>query len=95
MWRRRAASLFPAADIFEYDFEGKPVVEDKSVVHIWERFIQSEIYRARTDVIAVVRCHSPDLIPFGVISVPLRPIFHMALSWVTTPLYSKFAKPAA
>lgn len=76
--RRRAASLVAAHDVFEYDLDGKPIVEDKTVVHIWERFIHSEIYRARKDIIAIVHCHAPDLIPFGVSTVPLKPIFHMA-----------------
>ena len=43
-----------------------------------ERFIHAEIYRARPDVNAVVHSHSPNVIPFGVSNVPLRPIFHDA-----------------
>ena len=43
-----------------------------------ERFIHSEIYRARPDVMAMVHSHSPAVIPFGVTKVPLRPVYHMA-----------------
>lgn len=43
-----------------------------------ERYIHAEIYRARPDVGAVVHSHSPAVIPFGVSTVPLRPVLHMA-----------------
>jgi HCOMODA/2-hydroxy-3-carboxy-muconic semialdehyde decarboxylase len=42
-----------------------------------ERFIHSEIYRARSDVNAIVHTHSPALIPFGVTKIPLKPLYHM------------------
>jgi HCOMODA/2-hydroxy-3-carboxy-muconic semialdehyde decarboxylase len=41
-----------------------------------ERFIHSEIYKARPDVMAVVHTHSPGVIPFTVTQVPLRPMYH-------------------
>src|SRR5438045_8920565 len=43
-----------------------------------ERFIHGEIYRARPDVKAVVHNHSPSVIPFGVSTAPLRPLYHMS-----------------
>src|SRR5262249_18711676 len=30
------------------------------------------------DVKAIVHCHAPSLIPFGVTGVPLRPLYHMS-----------------
>jgi HCOMODA/2-hydroxy-3-carboxy-muconic semialdehyde decarboxylase len=42
-----------------------------------ERFIHSEIYRARPDVNAIVHTHSPALIPFGISKTPLQPLYHM------------------
>ena len=42
-----------------------------------ERFIHSEIYKAHPEVRAVVHSHSPAVIPFGVVGVALRPIFHL------------------
>jgi ribulose-5-phosphate 4-epimerase/fuculose-1-phosphate aldolase len=43
-----------------------------------ERFIHSEIYRARPDVMAVVHSHSPSVIPFGITGQRLKPVFHMS-----------------
>ena len=43
-----------------------------------ERFIHSEIYKARPDVMSVVHAHSPGVIPFSVSPVPLRPMYHNA-----------------
>jgi len=43
-----------------------------------ERFIHAEIYRSRPDVMAVVHSHSPSVIPFGITSEAMRPVFHMA-----------------
>jgi HCOMODA/2-hydroxy-3-carboxy-muconic semialdehyde decarboxylase len=39
--------------------------------------IHAAVYRARSDVGAVVHSHAPSVIPFGVTGVPLRPIYHM------------------
>ena len=43
-----------------------------------ERYIHSEVYRARPDVNAVVHCHTPSLIPFADSTVPLRPMYHQS-----------------
>src|SRR5581483_10851196 len=43
-----------------------------------ERYIHGEIYRTRPDVMAIVHCHAPEVIPFAASSVPLLPISHMA-----------------
>jgi len=75
--KHMAAGTVTATDIIEYDLDSKPVSGDPSAGYT-ERFIHGEIYRARPDVMAVVHCHSPDLIPFGASSVALRPIYHMA-----------------
>ena len=36
-----------------------------------ERFIHSEIDRARADVMSVVHCHTPSLLPFADTDVPM------------------------
>lgn len=82
-----APGLVSANDILECDFEG--VIHDpqqrKSYV---ERFIHSEIYKARPDVQAVVHSHSMSVIPFGVTSQRLRPICHMSgFLGAQTPIY--------
>ena len=72
-----AAGTVTAADIIEYDLDSKPVRPNAPAGYT-ERFIHGEIYRARPDVMAVVHTHAPDLIPFGVTGIALRPVYHMA-----------------
>jgi HCOMODA/2-hydroxy-3-carboxy-muconic semialdehyde decarboxylase len=44
-----------------------------------ERFIHSEIYKARPDVQAIAHSHSPGVIPFSLTPArPLRPVLHTA-----------------
>jgi len=73
----RAPGLVRASDVVCYDLDGKSVRPDAPRPYL-ERFIHSEIYRARPDVMAVVHSHSPNVIPFACTGVALRPIFHMA-----------------
>ncbi len=75
--RSVAPALVEPADILEYDLDANPVKAGGPASYK-ERFIHSEIYRARGDVNAVVHCHTPSLIPFGVTGVPLRPIYHQS-----------------
>jgi HCOMODA/2-hydroxy-3-carboxy-muconic semialdehyde decarboxylase len=77
MARSIAPELVTAKDILEYDLSGEPV-EAKGVQLFIERFIHSEIYRARPDVLAVAHNHAPSLIPFGVTGVELKPLYHMS-----------------
>src|SRR5437763_1569534 len=65
MARSIAPELVTAKDVLEYDLSGEPV-EAKGVPLFIERFIHSEIYKARPDVMAVAHNHAPSLIPFGV-----------------------------
>ena len=74
--RSKAPALVTAADITEYDLDSKPVSNTQVAGYI-ERFIHGEIYRARRDVVAVVHCHCPEVIPFAATSVPLRTLYHM------------------
>jgi len=74
--RAGAPSLVTAADITEYDLDSKPVT-NASATGYTERFIHGEIYKARPDVMAVVHCHCPEVIPFANTSVPLQPMHHM------------------
>lgn len=73
----RAPGLVRRADIVCYDLDGNAVSETTERPYL-ERFIHSEIYRARPDVVAVVHSHSAGVIPFGVTGHRLRPIYHMA-----------------
>src|SRR5512134_1813650 len=72
-----APETVQAEDILEYDLDAKPL-EPRGMDSVSERFIHSEIYRARPDVIAVVHNHSPSVVPFSVTGVKMRALFHMA-----------------
>ena len=74
--RSLAPALVTAADIQQYDLDSNPV-DPAARPSFIERFIHGEIYRARSDVQAVVHSHTPSLIPFGVTGTPLRPLYHM------------------
>ena len=75
--RSMAPALVKAADIMQFDLDGEPL-DDERTPYL-ERFIHSEIYRARPDAMAIVHSHSPCVIPFGVASgAPLRAICHMS-----------------
>ena len=64
-------------DILEYDLDAQ-ALDARGRDSVNERFIHSELYRARPDVIAVVHNHSPSVVPFSVTGVKMRALFHMA-----------------
>ena len=70
--RSLAPELVTASDIVELDMDASPVNPDRPKLYL-ERFIHSAIYKVRPDVKAVVHHHSPDVVPFSVSGVPLRP----------------------
>jgi len=75
--RSVAPELVTAADVMEYDLEGHAVSPAGRSSYL-ERFIHSEIYKARSDVNAIVHCHTPSIIPFGASTVRLQPIYLMS-----------------
>lgn len=77
MSRSNAPELVTAADVLVHDLDGNTPAPASVKLYL-ERFIHAEIYRARPDVNAIVHCHSPSLIPFGVTGVALRPLYHMS-----------------
>ena len=76
-----ARSLAPARvtpdDILEYDLESNPV-DAGGRASFLERFIHGEIYKARPDIMSVVHSHSPSVVPFGLVGVPMQAMFHNA-----------------
>jgi HCOMODA/2-hydroxy-3-carboxy-muconic semialdehyde decarboxylase len=78
MARSTAPELVTAADVLVHDFDGNAANVPAGVKLYSERYIHAEVYRARPDVMAIVHCHSPSLIPFGVTNNPLRPLYHMS-----------------
>jgi HCOMODA/2-hydroxy-3-carboxy-muconic semialdehyde decarboxylase len=75
--RSLAPEIVQVEDILEYDLDSKPL-DERGRESVRERYIHGEIYKARSDVMAVVHNHSPSVIPFSVTGVPMRPIYHMA-----------------
>jgi HCOMODA/2-hydroxy-3-carboxy-muconic semialdehyde decarboxylase len=75
--RSMPPELVTANDILVLDFDGNPVDAGGRASYL-ERFIHSEIYKARPDVNAIVHCHTPSLIPFANSDIPLRAMYHMA-----------------
>ncbi|HKM68972.1 MAG TPA: class II aldolase/adducin family protein [Stellaceae bacterium] len=75
--RSMAPGLVTADDIMQFDLDGNALDPRGRTLYV-ERFIHSEIYKARPEVRAIVHSHSPSIIPFGATRVPLRPIYHMS-----------------
>jgi ribulose-5-phosphate 4-epimerase/fuculose-1-phosphate aldolase len=73
--RAMAPELVTADDIVEFDLDSNPVKDPGASLYL-ERFIHGEVLKHRRDVNAVVHNHSPSVIPFGVTTVPLRPLFN-------------------
>lgn len=73
----RAPGMVAAEDIVEFDEDANALNANGRKLYS-ERYIHGEIYRARPDVMSVVHSHSPAVIPFGVSTVPLKPVSHMA-----------------
>jgi ribulose-5-phosphate 4-epimerase/fuculose-1-phosphate aldolase len=85
--RSMAPPLVRTEDILECDLEGVPHDAHGRSTYL-ERFIHSEIYRSRADVLAVVHSHSSAAISFGVTGARLRPICHMSgFLGSTTPVF--------
>lgn len=84
--RSLAPAQVQAGDIIEYNLEAEPANGDNRPGYL-ERFIHSEIYRARADVRSVVHCHAAALIPFGITRVPLRPVFHNSFVGEGVPVW--------
>lgn len=77
MARSIAPALVTPDDIIEYDLESKPANANGRASFL-ERFIHGEIYKARPDVMSVVHSHSPSVVPFGLVGVPMQAMFHSA-----------------
>jgi HCOMODA/2-hydroxy-3-carboxy-muconic semialdehyde decarboxylase len=77
MARSLAPALVTPGDVLEYDLDSN-ALDAKGRSSFLERFIHGEIYKARPDVMAVVHSHSPSVIPFGLVGVPMRAMFHNA-----------------
>src|SRR5919107_3219620 len=77
MSRSLAPALVQADDIMEFDLAAE-ACDPRGRSGFLERFIHSEIYRRRPDVMAVAHSHSAAVIPFGLTGTPLRATYHNA-----------------
>ena len=73
--RSLSPEMVEQADIMEFDLEGNPVGHDKRQPYL-ERFIHGAVYESRPEVMAVVHAHAEDVLPFGIATIPLRPVIH-------------------
>jgi HCOMODA/2-hydroxy-3-carboxy-muconic semialdehyde decarboxylase len=71
--RSMPPALVSPEDLLEFDIGGEPIAAGGRKV-FFERYIHSEVYRSRRDVMAVLHCHSPGLIPFCNSATALRPM---------------------
>jgi ribulose-5-phosphate 4-epimerase/fuculose-1-phosphate aldolase len=74
-WLARALppSVVAAGDMIAFDMDAEPVRQTDAPLYA-ERFIHSEVYRARPDVSAVCHHHAPSIMPFCITSRPLVPV---------------------
>jgi ribulose-5-phosphate 4-epimerase/fuculose-1-phosphate aldolase len=72
--QKLAPSLIKADDIQSFNLEGETTDNRPSYL---ERYIHSEIYKARPDVNCVLHSHSPAVLPYCFTDQPLRPVTHM------------------
>jgi HCOMODA/2-hydroxy-3-carboxy-muconic semialdehyde decarboxylase len=77
MARSVAPALVTPGDIIEYDLDSNACNANGRVSFL-ERFIHGGIYKARPDIMSVVHSHSPSVIPFGLVGVPMQAMFHSA-----------------
>jgi ribulose-5-phosphate 4-epimerase/fuculose-1-phosphate aldolase len=88
----RSPGLVEPNDIITFDFTGEPVAAEEKPLYS-ERYIHAGIYLARPDVGAVVHSHAEDTLPFGLSTVPLRPVIHSASNMGTeVPVWDISAK---
>src|SRR5215470_3247029 len=73
----KAPGRVTVEDIMEFDLDANAIDGRDRPVYS-ERFIHSEVYKARRDVNAVIHSHSPTVVTFSVTQVPLRPIHNTA-----------------
>jgi ribulose-5-phosphate 4-epimerase/fuculose-1-phosphate aldolase len=72
-----APAVVSADAMMEFDLDGNPV-DQRGRPMYGERFIHAALYKARSDVGAVVHTHTPSLLPFANSKVPLRPVYQMS-----------------
>ena len=76
--RAMPPSLVEAEDVLEFSVETSQPVDPRGRRANGELYLHGEIYKARSDVGAVVHSHSQAVIPFSLTGVALRPVIVQA-----------------
>ena len=92
--RSLAPELVTRDDIMTFDMASAAQDGDTRTPYL-ERFIHGEIFMRRPDVISIVHSHAATVVPFAVSSVPLKPIYHRALSCAPAHPCSRSARSSA
>jgi ribulose-5-phosphate 4-epimerase/fuculose-1-phosphate aldolase len=86
----RSPLLVEPDDILEYTLDSEPV-KPPTTRQYSERVIHGEIYKARSDVMAVSHHHAPAVMPFCVTGKPIVPVFHLGGSiGEETPFWDQY-----
>lgn len=75
--RSRSPAVVTRGDIMEFTLDGELVGDDHRRPYA-ERHIHGAIYKDRPDVNSVTHHHARSVLPFTMVDIPLRPMFHMA-----------------
>jgi ribulose-5-phosphate 4-epimerase/fuculose-1-phosphate aldolase len=78
--RIRGMDKMGPEDMVAIDLDGNLLEGDNDPPS--ERFIHTEIYRARPDVVSVVHTHQPMATLLGIVSMPILPLLHVESSVV-------------
>ena len=74
--RSRSPLLVEPGDILEFTLDSEPVQLPEARLYS-ERVIHGEIYKARSDVMAVCHHHAPAVMPFCITGKPIVPVLHL------------------
>ena len=74
--RSRSPLVVEPDDILEYSLDSVPVTPP-DMQQYSERVIHGEIYKMRSDVMAVCHHHAPAVMPFCITGKPIMPVFHI------------------
>ena len=80
------ALISSKGDLVEYSIEDAEPQDPNPSKGYLERYIHSEILKRFPKVNSVIHSHSPDVLPYCIHSVPLKPTIHMAGFLGTHPL---------
>lgn len=75
--RSRSPEVVTRDDIMEFTLEGELIGDDPRRPYA-ERHIHGAIYKDRPDVHSVTHHHARSVLPFTMLDISLRPMFHMA-----------------